>query len=292
MKHVYTLDDLRSGDLPSNAKLAVLGYPVSHSKSPEMHQAALDALEIDVRYIRLELEPGSLSEAFALMQKRDFIGCNVTIPHKFEARENCDSVSPSVELLGVANTIHFKDGQVLGDNSDGPGLLRALEDDFEFNLDGARVLILGAGGGAGKAIATQLNQAGCKSIVLSNRTVSKVETLAGELVDTGTQISVMGNSYEELSFLANKLDLIINATSMGMKSDDDIPFPVEVIKAHHKVYDAIYKPEETELLAEAKANGAQVSNGLSMLIHQGAVSFELWLGEKPDVCLMRDAITS
>ncbi len=292
MKHVYTLDDLKTGDLPNNARLAVLGYPVSHSKSPQMHQAALDALKIDVTYIRIELEPGSLAEAFELMQEHGFIGCNVTIPHKFEARENCDEVSSSVELLGVANTIHFKDGKVLGDNSDGPGLLRALEDDFECVLEGARVLLLGAGGGAGKAIATQLNQAGCTSLVLSNRTVSKVEDLANDLTDSGTKISVLGSSAEALAEVAGELDIIINATSMGMKPEDAVPFPTEAITAQHKVYDAVYNPVETKLLEAAKANGAMTANGLSMLIHQGAVSFELWLGQKPDIKLMRQAISS
>lgn len=290
MKHVYTLDDLKIGDLPKNAKLAVLGYPVSHSKSPQMHQAALDALGIEVTYIRLELKPGSLAEAFELMQQRGFIGCNVTIPHKFEARENCDEVSASVELLGVANTIHFKEGKVLGDNSDGPGLLRALEDDFQCVIAGANVLVLGAGGGAGKAIATQLNQAGCASLILSNRTVSKVEELANDLTDSGTKVSVLGNSVEELEAVAGELDIIINATSMGMKPEDAVPFPTSVIKARHKVYDAIYNPVETKLLEAAKANGAKTANGLSMLIHQGAVSFELWLGDKPDITLMREAI--
>ena len=290
MKHVYTLEDLKEGDLPENTKLAVLGYPVSHSASPQMHQAALDALGIDVKYIRLELEPGSLSEAFELMQKHDFIGCNVTIPHKFEARENCDEVSASVELLGVANTIHFKDGKIYGDNTDGPGLLRALEDDFQCSLTGLRVLVVGAGGGAGKAIATQMNQAGCASLILANRTVSKVQALADNLEKTGTEISVLGNSSDELASVANDVDIIINATSMGMKEDDEVPFPVEALLASHKVYDAIYKPAETRLLAAARANKAQAANGLSMLIHQGAVSFELWFGQQPDVSLMRQAI--
>ena len=290
MKHLYTLDDLRTGELPENAKLAVLGYPVSHSKSPQMHQAALDAFGIKVTYIRLELEPGSLAEAFELMEKRGFIGCNVTIPHKFEARKNCDEVSASVELLGVANTVHFKGGKILGDNSDGPGILRALEDDFQCSLKGTRVLILGAGGGAGKAIATQLNQAGCASLVLSNRTVSKVEDLASNLANTGTRVSALGNTSEDLASVADESDIIINATSMGMKPEDAVPFPIEKLKAEHKVYDAIYNPTETKLLASAKANGAMTANGLSMLIHQGAVSFELWLGLQPDIALMRQAI--
>lgn len=292
MKHVYTIDDLRSGDLPANAGLAVLGYPVSHSASPQMHQAALDALGIDITYIRLEIEPGSVGESFELMRGLGFLGCNVTIPHKLEAMESCDELSASVKLLGVANTIHFKDGRILGDNSDGPGLIQALEDDFKLKVKGSKVLVLGAGGGAGKAIATQLNQEGCDQLYLSNRTVSKVEALAESLVKTDTDVHTLGNSFSELEEVAEDVEIIINATSMGMKADDALPFPVDVLTAGHKVYDAIYNPAQTKLLRSAEVKGARVANGLSMLIHQGAVSFEIWTGQHPDIALMREAIMS
>ncbi|MGJ8656088.1 MAG: shikimate dehydrogenase [Akkermansiaceae bacterium] len=292
MKHVYKIEDLREGALPANAGLAVLGYPVSHSASPQMHQAALDALGIDISYIRLEIEPGSVGESFELMRGLGFLGCNVTIPHKLEAMEGCDELSASVKLLGVANTIHFKDGKILGDNSDGPGLIQALEDDFGVKVKGSKILVLGAGGGAGKAIATQLNQEGCDQLYLSNRTVSKVETLAGSLIKTATQVHTIGNGFLELAGVAEEVEIIINATSMGMKPDDALPFPVESLCASHKVYDAIYNPAETPLLKAAKDNGATTANGLSMLIHQGAVSFKIWTGKQPDVALMREAITS
>lgn len=293
MKHVYTIGDLRDSALPQNAKLAVLGYPVSHSASPEMHQAALDALGMDVTYVRLEIEPGDLEEAFELMRGLGFMGCNVTIPHKLEAMECCDEVSSSVKELGVANTIHFKDGKILGDNTDGPGLVKALEDDFGLTtLKGLNVLVLGAGGGAGKAISTQLNKEGCANIYLSNRTVSKLEKMVENFPQTQTRVHLLGNGSAELESAAKEVQIIINATSMGMKPDDCLPIPSECITAQHKVYDAIYKPPLTSLLASARDQGAKVANGLSMLIHQGAISFEIWTDTQPDTALMRKAISS
>ncbi|MFT5906533.1 MAG: shikimate dehydrogenase [Cryomorphaceae bacterium] len=292
MKHVYTIDDLRENTLPVNAKLAVLGYPVSHSASPQMHQAALNGLGIDATYIRLEIEPGNVTESFELMQSLGFIGCNVTIPHKLEAMECCDELSASVKALGVANTIHFKDGKIIGDNTDGPGLIKALEEDFGLTVRGANVLVLGAGGGAGKAISTQLNREGCANLYLSNRTVSKLEKMAENLQLTQTRVHLLGNSSAELEAIAGDVQIIINATSMGMKPDDGLPIPAHCLTAQHKVYDAIYNPPLTSLLASASDRGAAVANGLSMLIHQGAISFEIWTGKHPDTALMQNAISA
>lgn len=291
MKHLYTIDDLRVRTLPENAKLAVLGYPVSHSASPQMHQAALDALGIDVTYIRLEIEPGSVGEAFELMQGLGFIGCNVTIPHKLEAMECCDDLSASAKALGVANTIHFKEGKIFGDSTDGPGLVKALEEDFGVSLKGVSILVLGAGGGAGKAISTQLNGEGCANLFLSNRTLPKLEKLAKSLPKTITQVHVLGNSSAELATVAGDVQIIINATSMGMKFGDDLPFPEQFLTVKHMVYDAIYNPPLTKLLESARERGATIANGLSMLVHQGAISFEIWTGKQPDTVGMKKAIT-
>lgn len=292
MKHVYTIRDLAESALPENAKLAVIGYPVSHSASPQMHQAALNALGMDVTYIRIEIEPGRVNESFKLMQQLGFIGCNVTIPHKSEAMESCDELSDSVKLLGVANTIHFKDGKIIGDNTDGPGVVKALQEDFGLTLKGANVLVLGAGGGAGKAISTQLNNEGCDHLYLSNRTVSKLDEMVKNFPLTETKLHMLGISPSELESAAKDVDVIINATPMGMKSDDRLPIPRHIITSQHKVYDAIYNPPLTRLLESAMENGASIANGLSMLVHQGAISFEIWTGKHPDTALMKKAIIS
>ncbi len=290
MMEVYRVDDLRGGLVPEGARLAVLGYPVSHSASPQMHQAALDALGLEMSYIRVEVEPGCVREVLGLLEGLGFLGCNVTIPHKLEAMECCDVLSDAVRALGVANTIHFRGGEIFGDSTDGPGLVRAIEEDFGMVLEGARVLVLGAGGGAGKAISMQLHSEGCADLYLSNRTVSKVEELRAGLPDSGTVVHVLGNDAAGIDAVIGGVDLVINATSMGMGDDDDLPMSVGGLGSGHRVYDVVYSPPVTRFMEAAGERGAEVANGLSMLVHQGAISFELWTGREPDTGLMRRAV--
>ena len=148
-----TLESAVAGAKP--ARLAVLGHPVSHSASPQLHQPALDAFGIPATYVRLEVRPGEISEALAMMRRLGFIGCNVTVPHKFEAMEACDAVSGQARVLGAVNTIVFGENGITGHNTDGPGFEQAIREDFGFFPGEVHTLILGAGGGAGQAIATQ-----------------------------------------------------------------------------------------------------------------------------------------
>lgn len=297
MKQVYTLADLASPELLDQqaklpAKLAVIGYPIHHSASPQMHQVALDQAGINARYIRIEVPPGAVQSAFEKMQKLGFIGCNVTIPHKLEAMAACDSLSEDAVALGATNTILFSDGKVIGHNSDGPGLARAIREDFGQSLSELRILILGAGGGAGRAIATQCAREGSPLIYLSNRTESKIAPLADNLTrDYLTkEVHVIGTDRSALIAAAEKVDLIINATSLGLKPEDPLPLPTEAISADHLVYDAIYNPAVTSLLAAAQSATAKTSNGLSMLVHQGAIAFQFWTGVTPSTKAMRDAL--
>lgn len=293
-KNVYTVADLRVGALPNRAKLAVIGAPIAHSRSPQMHQAALDALGVELEYIRLFVESEELGEAVALMRERGFRGCNVTIPHKLGVIELCSELTPEAEAMGAVNTLIFNnenDEAVRGHNTDGSGLEAALREELGTELAGARVLILGAGGGAGKAVAAHAQLVGCASLWVSNRTKSKVEELAAVLNERGsTCVQAIGNETHELLAALAEVDVVINATSLGMKPEDALPLPVEGLTQRHVVYDAIYSPPETALLRAAKERGAKVANGLSMLIHQGALSFVCWLGTKPDVAVMRGAL--
>ena len=186
MKDVYTIDDLVSREVldagaSKPARLAVLGWPVAHSASPRMHQPALDANGIDARYIRLEVEPGQIPEAFSRMQALGFIGCNVTVPHKLDALETCTEVHPDARALGAVNTVRFDGDAIRGYNTDGPGFARAIEDDFGVKLGTLKVFIAGAGGGAGQAIATQCILMGVAKLVLANRSVEKLGPLASRL---------------------------------------------------------------------------------------------------------------
>ncbi|MFK7909420.1 MAG: shikimate dehydrogenase [Akkermansiaceae bacterium] len=290
MKEVYHLADLDSrekldagADKP--AKLAVIGHPVAHSASPQMHQAALDAQDIDVRYIRIDLEPESVGEAFARMQELGFIGCNVTVPHKLEAMDNCAVLSPDAKALQAVNTVIFGD-EVMGHNTDAGGFVKAIREEFGIDLGDLRVMIVGAGGGAGRAVTTQCARSGCERIWMVNRTLEKTLSLRDELktlIKHGEKLEGPGDRLEcmtpddpGLAEAAGHVDLIINATSLGLKQFDPLPLPEECIQPHHLVYDMIYNPALTPLLKHARSAGARTGNGLSMLLHQGVLSYECW----------------
>ncbi|WP_018971160.1 shikimate dehydrogenase [Rubritalea marina] len=292
MKHVYTLDDLSTAAFPQampHAKLAVIGYPIKHSASPQMHQAALDQAGYPHQYIRVEVEPGKVHQCFERMEALGFIGCNVTVPHKLEAMELCDTLTEDAIALGATNTIQFSEGKRIGHNTDGPGLERAILEDFGKPLSALRVLLLGAGGGAGRAIATQCARLGTPELFLSNRTISKIEGIASDLREyaPGSQIHTISNDDASLLEAACKADLIINSTSLGLKPNDPLPIPASALEARHLVYDAIYSPAVTPLLESAAKREAQTANGLSMLLHQGALAYEFWLGSAADTGAMR-----
>ena len=288
MKQVYTLADLATRELLDEgcdkpARLAVIGHPVAHSASPQMHQPALDAAGIDARYIRLDVEPGQVGEAFSRMRALGFSGCNVTVPHKLEAMEHCE-VDPDARALGAVNTIRFESQVTRGFNTDGPGFARAIEDDFNVALASLTVAIVGAGGGAGQAIATQCCLLGVARLVIVNRTVEKLGPLVERLrmVNPLTEILALALDEPSLAEHCRACDLIVNTTSVGLKPGDSSILPPNCLKKGHLVYDTIYQPPITPLLATANSLGCRTANGLSMLIHQGALAFQQWfLGSEP-----------
>lgn len=297
MKEVYTLQDLiaretldAGADKP--ARLAVLGWPVAHSASPRMHQAALDALAIDARYIRLEVEPGQIPLAFARMRALGFIGCNVTVPHKLDALAACDDVHPDARALGAVNTVRFDADATRGFNTDGPGFARAIEDDFGVPLGRLNVVIAGAGGGAGQALATQCVLLGVPLLVLANRSVDKLGPLAEYLKTLGSATEIIPLPLADTALAAHcrACDLIVNASSVGLHAGDPPILPVECLVPNHLVYDAIYHPPVTPLLALAAQAGCRTSNGLTMLVHQGALAFQHWFPHSDPLAVMRAAL--
>ena len=302
MKAVYTISDLvnratldQGVDKP--ARLAVIGYPISHSASPAMHQAALDDNHMKMRYIRIEVAPGEVKESFKRMAQLGFVGCNVTVPHKLEAMECCDTLSEDAEAIGVVNTVSFSNNKVMGHNTDGPGLERAIREDFKVELAELRVAIVGVGGGAGKAIATQCARLGCSQLYLINRTIEKANILAKELhtyfdCTSKTRLMTLAIDCPQLEQVINQTDLIINATSLGMKVHDPLPIPSKYLASNHMVYDAIYKPAETELLKQAQSIGATTSNGFSMLLHQGVLAYDYWFPGQSPVTQMKRGLSS
>ncbi len=298
MKHVYTLADLTSRDTldagsDKPARLAVLGWPVAHSASPEMHQAALDANGINACYIRLEVEPGNIPEAFSRMRALGFTGCNVTVPHKLDAMANCDEVDPDARALGAVNTVRFDADATRGFNTDGPGFARAIEDDFGVPLGSLKVAIIGAGGGAGQAIATQCVLLGVRRLLLVNRTMAKLGPLVERLRETGSATEIIPMSFTEDSLAEHcrACDLIVNTSAVGLKDGDPPVLSVECLRSGHLVYDTIYQPPVTSLLALAAGRGCRISNGLSMLLHQGALAFQHWFPGTDSLAVMRAGLT-
>ena len=285
--------DTVAGRFTPPARLAVIGDPIGHSRSPQMHNPALVARGIGAQYIRVQVPVGSVGQAFRQFAKHGFLGVNITIPHKFEALSEVDEVDELAAALGAVNTLVIRDGRLLGRNSDGPGFLRSVREAFGVELADLRVLILGAGGGAGRAVAVQSALARCGKLVLANRSIEKAEVVAREIRAVGRcmDVTVLGLTDDEIAKAAANVDLIVNATSLGMKPGDAKLLPAESIEARHLVFDMVYRADgETPLLADAKKAGAKVVDGLTLLLHQGAISFEHWFPGPAPLEVMREGL--
>ncbi len=292
LRQVYSLEDLRSWT-PSTApmQLAVLGSPVAHSASPPMHLAALRACGLPHTYGRVHVLPDELPEAIALLPQTGFIGVNLTLPHKTAVLPLLSQLDPNAKTLGAVNTVAFHSGASSGFNTDGAGLERSVAESFGVKLSSLRVLILGSGGGAGRAISLYCGLAGCPEITLVNRTLSKAEELATQLraLPSPPRVHVAAPDSEALGAHAKDARLILQCSSLGMQPEDPSPLDASLLHPDHLVYDTIYSTP-TRLLREAAAAGARTANGLSMLLHQGALAFEIWFQRPAPLELMREAL--
>lgn len=305
MKDYYTLADLgdrsiidEGADMP--ARLAVIGYPIRHSKSPQMQQAALDASGKKIRYIRVEAAPEEFDAVVDALCKLGFIGANVTVPHKPAAARLCDSLDALSKATGSVNTLVFptQDAGMLGFNTDGPGFTAAIRDEFGVDIRDMKVLLLGACGGAGTALAYTCAMNRCEKLVLVDLPGPRLEELKKELLPsfiderrlegTSDRIRVYEFGSSKLEEVFSDTDLIVNATSLGLKPTDPSPVPGRDILPYHLVFDL--QTHKSALQAEAAAQGARASNGLSMLLHQGALSYGCWFGEAPDLRVMKAAL--
>ncbi len=275
------------------ARLAVIGDPIAHSRSPQMHNPALLACGLDARYIRVQVPVGRVLEAFRQFAACGFLGVNITIPHKFEALDAVDVLDPLARQLGAVNTLAIRDGRLHGYNSDGPGFLRSVREAFGVEARDLRVLILGAGGGAGRAVAVQCALEHCPRLVLANRTAAKAEGLAAEVskLSPTTETTVIPWTDATVAAAMSGVDLIVNATSLGMKEGDAQLVPPGALAARHLVFDMVYRAGgETQLLAAAGRAGAKVVDGLTLLLHQGAISFEHWFDRPAPLNVMRTGL--
>ncbi len=272
--------------------LGVFGHPITHSLSPVMHNAAIEALDIDYIYVPFHVLPEDLGQAVEGVRALGVAGVNVTIPHKEEIIGHLDDVGELAARIRSVNTVINRDGRLRGETTDGPGFLRSAEAAWG-RLDGANVVVIGAGGSA-KAVAFALADAGC-SIVIANRTGQRGVELAKVLEEVfgqgrSTAVPLQGG---ELAERVRAADVLVNTTSVGMHPDvDGIPLPPELLRPGLRVYDLIYNPSTTRLVREAEAIGAHAVSGLKMLVYQGALSLEMWTGVEAPVDVMERALNA
>lgn len=279
-------------DITSTTRLVGLfGWPVSHSISPIMHNVAFAQKRMNWRYVPLPVHPDRLADGVRGLSAMGFVGANVTVPHKQAVMPYLDQWSPAAEAIGAVNTILVEeDGTLSGDNTDAAGFVADLRA-AEVDPAGLDVLILGAGGSA-RAVVYGLGQAGVASITVANRTQANARRLIEGLSEhfSHLSLSVVGLP-DGLAQVAESADLIVNCTSLGMAPrieglpwDEDIEFQSDQI-----VYDLVYNPAMTRLLQLAAADGARTIGGLGMLVHQGAIAWELWTGESAPIEAMSRA---
>ncbi len=265
----------------------IFGYPVKHSLSPLMQNTAFKELGIDAVYVPFEVRPENLKEAVDGVRALDIKGLNVTVPHKERVIEHLDYLSDDAELLGAVNTVKNENGELTGYNTDAEGFLRSLiEEGVE--LKGKRALMFGAGGAA-RAVGYALLKGGVKFLNIVNRSFSRAKEV-GELLGKRGNVLVYPLKGSTVEALLKDVDLIVNTTSVGMKPEDPVLFDYSKIPEGITVVDIIYNPPETPLLKAAKERGCKTVNGLGMLVHQGAVAFEIWTGEKAPVETMREVL--
>ncbi|MDI6791290.1 MAG: shikimate dehydrogenase [bacterium] len=272
--------------------IGIIGYPIKHTLSPAMHNAAFDTLHLNMVYLPLPIKPDNFEAAVkGLLSLDNLIGLNVTMPYKERVMGLLDEVSPEADALGAVNTVCRTKDKWAGYNTDGEGYLDSLKKNPGIDPSGQEVVIIGAGG-ACRAVAFSLAKLGVGSLTLINRTVSRAVTLTGEIKKFFGDITVAAIGLEDAALpkYINKARLLINATSLGMKPGDPLPVDPALIHPGLIVSDLIYNPRETNLLKEAKARGAGTVEGIGMFVHQGALAFELWTGQEAPLEIMRQVV--
>lgn len=254
-----------------------------------MHNAAFEALGLNWRYLAFEVDPKNLRAAIEGAKAMGIAGFNLTVPHKLLAFEMVDELDESAKEFGAVNTIKFVaangKARAIGYNTDADAIAISLREDLKIKLRGARVLLLGAGG-AGRTAAVKLASENVAELFLINRTASKAEKIAREINKRFPSVNV------STSYPKTKIDLVLNATSLGLKPGDPSPLDGKQfsLSQARAVYDMIYRPAETKLLVASKKAGCKTSNGLGMLLHQGAKAFKIWTGKTAPLDVMRAAL--
>lgn len=292
---VYTLEDLRDWDR-SSPSFAVVGHPIAHSRSPLMHNAAFARLAEEGRpyetrgYFKFDVPPERLAEALELFKAARFVGLNLTIPHKVDAVPLVAGRTSQAESAGAVNTLVLGVEGYRGHNTDGLGFARACEARLGVAMSGAPVVLFGAGGAA-RAVAAAALEGGCSSLTIVNRDPERLRGLMEILLPLDKRsVGPRGLTPSELREPLPVGALVVNCTSLGLKPEDASPVPAGLLRADTSVYDTVYGAHDSALVLDARAVGAKVERGLSMLCWQGAFAFEWWTRGRAPVDAMWRAI--
>jgi shikimate dehydrogenase len=286
---VFQLEELESWIFPGPS-LAVLGHPIAHSLSPVIHNAALEQMGERFsgwRYYAFDVPVERLGEGLSLFHEKNFVGLNLTIPHKVDALGLISDVDPVARRMGAVNTLIRRQDGYFGRNTDGYGIQTALKKELGVDLFGADVIILGAGG-ASRATVVQCLDAGCRKVWIGNRSMDRLQGLVESVGGENSRLATFPLSTPPAELPESAL--IINATSLGLNAEDPTPLELSTFPPNIKVYDMIYNPPETTLLMEARNLGLSTANGLSMLVHQAARSLHYWTDAEVPVESMFEAL--
>ena len=262
---------------------ALIGSPVAHSLSPAIHRAAFDAAGVDWTYVAFDVAPGRGAEAVDAMRVLGLAGLSVTMPHKHDVAAAVDRLDPAAEALGSVNTVSWDGDELVGSSTDGAGFVSSIAEEG-VRIVGADVAVIGAGGAA-RSVVDELGRAGAASVRIVNRTVERAESACrlAAVASVGSADDIAG------------AHIVVNASSVGMGVDpasataDQLPCDTALLHAEQIVVDLVYHPLQTAWLHRAEQAGARTIDGLGMLIHQAALQQQAWLGERPDVDVMRRA---
>ena len=266
-------------ELPRIPLAGVIGSPIAHSKSPQLHRHWLKTYGIPGYYIPMDVSNDNLENVLRTLPQMGFVGVNITTPHKEKVMEIADLVTDRAILIGAANTLIFcKDGKIHADNTDGYGFIENLKAGApQWNPRSGPAAVLGAGGAA-RAVISSLLEAGVPEIMLSNRTRVRADKLKQ---DFGSRIRVY--EWVQAGNMIDDADLLVNTTSLGMIGKSELRVPLDGLRSSTIVTDLVYAPLKTKLLATAEEYGCATVDGLGMLLHQAVPAFERWFGRRPDV---------
>lgn len=273
----------------------IFGDPLRHTLSPQMHESAFQKIGIKAFYLPFEMNTNLFRKTMKQLSSFALEGFNLTVPHKETVLPFLDQISPEAETIGAVNTVFRRGKKWVGTNTDAYGFLRSLKEEAGFSPKGKRALVLGAGGSA-RAVLYALCSQGIQSLTVVNRDPLRAEKLVNHFQKKGFKAKLHFSALKNFDFKSalQEIDLLIQTTSVGLKSEDGSLIKKDQIPAAHQnkllVVDLIYKPAQTELLKLAKAKGHKILNGLGMLLYQGAKAFETWTGKQAPVSVMKKAL--